>query len=524
MSKEIVIGSRGSDLALWQANYVKDALAKHDVVARIEIIKTQGDKIQDLSFDKLEGKGFFTKEIEDKLLDKTVDVAVHSYKDLETTPPEGLSIGAVSYREDPSEIIIIRKESYDNNKKFRFKENAIVGTSSSRRKTQLLSFRPDITINDLRGNVPTRIQKLRDGNYDAIILAKAGINRLEIDLSEFESITLNPNEFIPAPAQGILGLQIRDNDPKTAEIISLLNDEATFAVSSLERKVLNLFDGGCQLPLGVFCESKLGKFNLWVSLGQGENKFPKRRFFSSSNLDFDLVDIVDNLKAPITKNEKVFISRDIDGKGVFERALQDNGYHAIGESLIKIGAIPYSNVPQSNWIFFSSRNGVKFFFDQNPELSKDVKLAVLGRGTESALNSYGKEADFVGQSKDTKEVANEFKDLLEDLGSQIVLFPQSNQSLQTVQHEVKFAAKTLDLVVYSTSEKNVDEIPDAYIYVFTSPSNVRSFFRQKEIDRTSQKMLAIGTATYTALKDEGCVNVRISEYPSEISLADSVIS
>ena len=232
MSKEIIIGSRGSDLALWQANFVKDELAKHNIQTRIEIIKTQGDKIQDLSFDKLEGKGFFTKEIEEKLLDKSIDIAVHSYKDLETTPPKGLSIGAVSYREDPSELIIIRKESYDNNKKFRFKQNAIIGTSSNRRKSQLLSFRPDITINDLRGNVPTRIQKLREGNYDAIILAKAGVNRLEIDLSEFETITLNPNEFIPAPAQGILGLQIRENDSDTAKIVELLNNEAIYAISS----------------------------------------------------------------------------------------------------------------------------------------------------------------------------------------------------------------------------------------------------------------------------------------------------
>ena len=212
-------------------------------------------------------------------------------------------------------------------------------------------------------------------------------------------------------------------------------------------------------------------------LGQENNNFPKRRFFSSLNLDFDVDNIVKDLKQPITKNNKVFISRDINGDGIFERALKDNGYNAIGESLIKVD-VPYSSVPQCNWIFFSSRNGVKFFFDQNPDLPKDVKLAVLGRGTESALNNYGKTADFVGQSKDTKEVAIEFKKIVEEIGSQVVLFPQSNQSLQTVQHEVKFAAKVLDLVVYSTSE-NVEEIPDAYIYVFTSPSMLGLFSDKK---------------------------------------------
>jgi hydroxymethylbilane synthase len=167
--QKIVIGSRGSDLALWQAYHVKAQLENLGCKVELKIIKTQGDIIQHLSFDKMEGKGFFTKEIEAALLDKSIDLAVHSHKDLETNPPKGLVIAAVSEREDPADLLLIRKTSIDPTQQWGLKSKAIVGTSSARRKSQVLRFRPDIELKDLRGNVPTRIQKLRDQNYDAIL-------------------------------------------------------------------------------------------------------------------------------------------------------------------------------------------------------------------------------------------------------------------------------------------------------------------------------------------------------------------
>lgn len=254
--QKIIIGSRGSDLALWQANHVKKQLEDLGHQVEIKIIVTQGDAIQHLSFDKLEGKGFFTKEIETELLAGTIDVAVHSHKDLETNPPAGLIIAAVSEREDPSELLLMQKSAVDSSKKWNLKEIAIIGTSSARRKSQVVHFRPDLKINDLRGNVPTRIQKLREGQYDAILLAKAGVERLKIDLSEFHVEVLDPKEFVPAPAQGVLGLQIRENDTDLAQILSHLNDTAVQERIGVERKVLNLLEGGCQLPLGVYCEDK----------------------------------------------------------------------------------------------------------------------------------------------------------------------------------------------------------------------------------------------------------------------------
>jgi hydroxymethylbilane synthase len=251
--KNVVIGSRGSDLALWQANFVKDELEKIGVNASIKIIKTQGDIIQHLSFDKMEGKGFFTKEIEAALLDKSIDLAVHSHKDLETTYPKGLTIAAVSSREDPSELLLIRKESVDMNQKWDLKTNPIVGTSSGRRKSQLIKYRPDVELKDLRGNVPTRINKLRDGMYDAILVARAGVIRLGLDLSDLHEVVLNPEEFIPAPAQGVLGLQIREDDTSLFEVLQKMNNPEVQRQIAVERKILNLLDGGCQLPLGAYC-------------------------------------------------------------------------------------------------------------------------------------------------------------------------------------------------------------------------------------------------------------------------------
>lgn len=287
----IKIGTRGSDLALWQANFVRVELEKLGYIVEINIIQTQGDKIQDLSFDKLEGKGFFTKEIEAALLSKDVDLAVHSHKDLETTSPKGLLIAAVSNREDPSELLLANLNAVDTNELWGLKKKAIIGTSSARRKSQLIALRPDLRIKDLRGNVPTRIQKLKTEGYDAILLAKAGVNRLNIDLNGLHIEVLDPTKFIPAPAQGVLGLQIRTEDSHLAEILSNLNHSYTAQTIGLERNVLRLMEGGCQLPLGVYCDGKI----VHVSHAKNSNEAAKYSTFEYINDNILAQTIVDSL-------------------------------------------------------------------------------------------------------------------------------------------------------------------------------------------------------------------------------------
>jgi hydroxymethylbilane synthase len=219
MQETIIIGSRGSDLALWQAHFLQKSLLEQGYRSEIKIIKTQGDKIQHISLEKLEGKGFFTKEIEDALLMGEIDVAVHSHKDLPTAITPGLTIAAVSHREDAAELLLIRNEKVDELNEFNLATNAIVGTSSSRRNVQMRFFRPDLQFADIRGNVPTRINKLRNGDYDAILLAFAGVHRLQLDISDLTAVKLPPHKLIPSPAQGVLAFQCREKDGRMIGIL-----------------------------------------------------------------------------------------------------------------------------------------------------------------------------------------------------------------------------------------------------------------------------------------------------------------
>lgn len=282
MDNTIIIGTRGSELALWQAHHVKGLLENLGHMCELHIIKTKGDNIQHLSFDKIEGKGFFTKEIEEALLKKEIDVAVHSHKDLETDQPEGLVVAAVSPRADARELLLIRPESADSSKFFSLKENAIVGTSSARRKSQMLHHRPDIQLADIRGNVTTRIQKLRDGQFDAILLAKAGVDRLKADISGLEVVIPETDVFVPAPAQGVLGIQCRANDERVISILQNINDAPTQSIIRIERTVLNRLQGGCQLPLGIHVTKNKDAFHAQVSIANTWDA-PVRHFHKTGN-------------------------------------------------------------------------------------------------------------------------------------------------------------------------------------------------------------------------------------------------
>ena len=287
----IKIGSRGSKLALWQANFTKKALELNGNSVEIIVIKTKGDKIQDIGFDKMEGKGFFTKEIEDALLSNSIDLAVHSHKDLETKQPPGLFVAGVSKREDPSELLLISKNGFDRSKIWNIIENGKIGTSSSRRKSLICSERKDLQILDLRGNVPTRIKKLRDGDYDAIILAKAGVLRLKINLEDFHQITLDPHKFVPAAAQGALAFQIRDSNTLLHKQLLKITDAKSQKAISLERSVLRLFNGGCQVPIGVYCDLKsvFVSYSTNWKLGAKIYSFP---FSENSKLPKEIVNVI----------------------------------------------------------------------------------------------------------------------------------------------------------------------------------------------------------------------------------------
>lgn len=298
----IKIGTRGSKLALWQANFFQNILNEQNIPSEIITIKTKGDIIQNLSFDKIEGKGFFTKEIETALHEKTIDVAVHSLKDLPTESPENLVIAGLSNRANPADALLIQPQAFDPRLPFRIKKGGTVGTSSQRRKALLHHFRPDLQLIDIRGNVPTRINKLREGNFDAIVLAQAGIDRIQADCHNLEVITLNPKEFISAPGQGVVAFQTRKEDTDLRKTLNRLTNRDLVETTNIERGILRQLEGGCHLPIGAYCtKDPLDNYHVWACYGSDWTE-PLAIVQHSSNTQFELIEtVVDKLKNEMKK-------------------------------------------------------------------------------------------------------------------------------------------------------------------------------------------------------------------------------
>ena len=250
------IGSRGSQLALWQAHHISALLLERGHEVELEIIKTTGDKITDVALAKVGTKGMFTKEIEEALAEGRIDLAVHSLKDLPTELSQGFEIAAVTTRENPRDVFCSRKyESIED-----LPRAARVGTSSLRRQAQLKAVRPDLDIHPLRGNVDTRLRKLEAGEYDAIILAAAGLNRL--GKTQLVRQVIPAEVMCPAAGQGALGIEIRAGDSMTRQHLAFLDDAAARATTTCERALLNRLGGGCQVPIGAFAEVRDGRLHL----------------------------------------------------------------------------------------------------------------------------------------------------------------------------------------------------------------------------------------------------------------------
>jgi len=246
--EKLIIATRGSKLALWQSEHIKARLEelREGLKVELKIIVTSGDKIQDVALSKIGGKGLFLKELEEAMLRGEAHMAVHSLKDVPTVMPEGLPLAAITEREDARDAML--SEKYAGLEEL--PKNAVVGTSSLRRKMQLLSLRPDLDIRDLRGNVDTRIRKLKEGQFDAIILAAAGINRLGLTDSVAHVTPILQSQMISSMGQGALGLQTID-DKEIFDLVHELNHKATEMEVTVERDFVDILEGGCHVPIGV---------------------------------------------------------------------------------------------------------------------------------------------------------------------------------------------------------------------------------------------------------------------------------
>jgi hydroxymethylbilane synthase len=269
--KKIIIGTRGSELALWQSNWVAAELRRLYPAFAIEtaVIKTTGDKILDSPLSKIGDKGLFTKEIENALLDNSIDLAVHSLKDVPTKLANGLTIGAITEREDVRDVFISHPK-----KKYRslsaIPKNGSIATGSLRRKCQLLNLRPDLQIIEIRGNLKTRRSKLADSDWDGMLLAKAGVTRL--GWTEMISEVLSPTSILPAVGQGALAIEIRSDDSSLLAALEPLNHLPTVQATDGERALLRFLEGGCQIPIGTYGRIESGTFFLDAVVGSIDGK------------------------------------------------------------------------------------------------------------------------------------------------------------------------------------------------------------------------------------------------------------
>ena len=485
--RSIVIGSRGSRLALWQAHYVQSLLKEQGVESRIEIIKTQGDRIQHLSFDKLEGKGFFTKEIEAALLDSSIDLAVHSHKDLETVQPDGLCIAALPQRADARDVLVVRKAVLQADNLFCLPSMPRIGTSSARRRAQLKHHLPDVQLVDIRGNVPTRLEKLHSLELDAIVLAKAGLDRLEIEPENAVVIPLGIDLVVPAPAQGALALQVREDDEVLRKALVYLNDAVMAGHVAAERFVLRGLDGGCQLPFGAHVNAVGDRVEMRAFYGAESGTRTVHLAGKSADAMAEIT--LELLRKGIAGKPNVLISRSANQSRELSEVLADWNVKVAAQSFIEIEQLSFTTPKDaSDWIFFPSVNAANAYLSTST-VPKESKVAAMGPGTAKALAARGVYADFTGLGARADETGAAFA---KEAGTSTVLIAGALKMRGTVAGFLKQEQVTV-LPVYQTVPNPVACSP-ADVVVLTSASNARSFLEGNAWGQDAKHVLATGTA------------------------------
>ena len=500
------IGTRGSDLAMWQAHFTKRQIEQHGGTVELIIISTQGDRIQNVAFDKMEGKGFFTKEIESALLEDRIDIAVHSHKDLETTSPEGLCIAAVPARGPVEDVLIMHPSKRDDRTPLCISRKAVVGTSSHRRRAQLQTLQSDLDIVPLRGNVPTRIEKLRTGAYDAIVLARAGIERLELDLSDLYVHVLPANQFVPAPAQGALGIQMRDSDSRLAWISSVLNDEATRDNIERERGVLRELEGGCMLPFGAHVMQE--RLRCFLETPDGP-RLSEVHLDRHASIGEGTVHALSRLTNPLQGT--VFLSKSSGTWPIFESLAHAAGLKTFGQSLIHMEATeaqwPVAAVT-TDWLWLHSPSAVEAMKSLIPTFPGDIACA--GKGTAAALAHISDQpAAWVGTGTPEKTHVD-FAAIL-NVNDSRVFVPHSDRSMN------RWAGLTqperiVAWCAYQTT-LNPSILTQHDVAVITSPSQWEAYAAG---NHCASRIVTLGTSTAAAVKANGnCSRIEVASEPSE---------
>lgn len=564
MEQTIRIGTRGSQLALYQANVVKEELEQKfpGYKFQIVVIKTKGDKILDVPLSKIGDKGLFTKELEIAMFDNEIDMAVHSLKDLPTRFPEGVELGAVLKRGEVRDALI-------STSKRRLEEltaDDIIATSSLRRKAQLLRINKNFRIVEIRGNVNTRIRKMEEGYCTVMVMAGAGLQRLGMD--QYISEMIDPQLVIPACSQGAIAIEIRENDQRIAGLVSAISDRETFIATEAERAFLRTLEGGCQIPVGSYSRISEGKFEIngFISSINGEEYLCESAAgpiekavdisvgLAQKLLEIGGRDILKNIKLEdpfentreLPLKNRIFIStRAPEAGDTLPDLIGAQGGTLLSLPMIEIKSVELKKDDATkirqleiyDWLFFTSRNGVVHFFGQlidltgSSELPASLKIAVVGAKTASELEYYGYSPTFTSTSHGSADMVSEFMALHKPENLKILL-SLGNLADNTLKDHLAVRNQVDRIDVYNTCRpEKVDQSILKQIaagqydmVLFTSPSTFGHFSSLAGPEILSKlKMASIGTTTSRAVHEAGYDPLLTAKMSSAEGLTDAII-
>jgi len=564
MKNNIRIGTRGSKLALYQAYRVKEELEKQfkNTSFEIVIIKTKGDIILDVPLSKIGDKGLFTKELEVALFNNDIDLAVHSLKDLPTVFPQGAKLGAVLARGDVRDALI----SSNNRKISDLTSEDVIATSSLRRKAQLLRINKNFKIVEIRGNVNTRIRKMQEGYCDVMVMAGAGLQRLE--MSEYITELIDTEVMIPACSQGAIGIEIRDNDPVMDDVLSKINDKNTWVATEAERAFLRRLEGGCQIPVGSYSkieginfsitgfiasidgsqyykDSASGEVKDAVSIATDLAKGLYERGGKQILEDIRNVNLTESVSVLPLNNKIIISTRGTESGDSLADLLKAQGARVLSLPMIEVKQSQINeseksilkNLDSYNWVFVTSKNGVVNFFKHlidvagHTELPKTLRIAAIGKKTALELEYYGFSADFISNGNTSEDFLNEFyeKHNPDNLKILLALGNLADDALNTKLSEGNTVQRinVYDTLKPAIADENIMDIIRNNLYdllIFTSPStflNFCSFINPEEIKKL--KTASIGTTTSKSITDAGIEPLVTAKKSNAEGLCESII-
>lgn len=529
--RTITIGARGSKLSLIQAAMVQKQLQFLDKTLTIEInvIKTQGDKdMRPVPLDTI-GKGWFTKELDKALLDGSIDLAVHSLKDIPEALPEGLILAAILEREDAREAFV----SSDNKPFSKLKKGAVIGTDSTRRKAQILQKRPDVVVKSIRGNVNTRLAKLEQAEYDGIFLAVAGLKRLGLEhrITEYFS----EDAMVPSPGQGALVVVCKKDNRKLLQLLKKINHKPTVLAVKAERAFSKTFGGGCKIPVGAYTKYEEKSLILTGYVGSNDGKHHVQETLKGrSSAPIALGKL---LGERLLKKSKPWFAAETTKYVVITRPAQQNEH--LQKQLERVGLQVYSfptikitnsiltkrekdalqNVTSFDWILFTSSNGVRYFMQEISKMGvsiamlQKIRFGAVGPKTAEEAANYGLAIRTIPESFTTKALGKKFG----SMRGEKVLLPRADIASDVLPELLRGKkAEVMEIPIYRTKviptsdKKFIDMCKSNQIacIMFTSPSTVMGFVKRiKGKDIFTLPVIAIGPVTAQAAREQGFQNI-----------------